>query len=399
MTVVWGILGLGVLVFWHELGHYVAARLCGVKVVAFSVGMGPVIFHRTVTRGDNSTDWRLSLIPFGGYCAMKGEDDFAAALESGQKEIPGGPDSFYGTHPLRRVIIAFAGPLFNLILAFIALMIIGLSGYTYLSAGTSVIMADEIYEGMESPAHNAGMRTGDKILAMDGRPALDFSDIAEYVSSRPEKDIVFTVERADAEYTGSEGIIHGADSSPSSEAQDPAKILYITVRPALDKETATGKIGIVSSPDSVEERMVPGKGIFGSARYAAERIAQFVTLTFRSIGILFKGVRITSAVSGPARIATMLGEAVSMGFSGGIKNGIVSTLDFLSLISLALFISNLLPIPVLDGGQIIFSLAEAVSRRRLSPKFLYRIKIAGLIIVGSLAVLAISGDLLYFIKR
>ena len=103
LTILYGILGLGLIVLIHETGHLIAARICGVKVEAFSVGMGPILLHKTI----KDTDYRLSLIPLGGYCEMKGEKAFSEALDSNAKEITGEPDSLYGVHPLKRAFIAF----------------------------------------------------------------------------------------------------------------------------------------------------------------------------------------------------------------------------------------------------------------------------------------------------
>ena len=116
MSIIIGIIGLSFLVFFHELGHFIASRLCGVKVISFSIGMGPVLLHKTI----KGTDYRLSLIPLGGYCGMKGEKDFIKALEENKKSIEGEPDSFYGVHPLKRMLISLAGPFNNLIFAVLA---------------------------------------------------------------------------------------------------------------------------------------------------------------------------------------------------------------------------------------------------------------------------------------
>lgn len=374
MTIVYGLLGLGFLVFWHELGHYIASNLCGVKVEAFSVGMGPVLLHKKSKK--SGTDWRLSLIPFGGYCAMKGEKDYQAALDLGLTEIRGEKDSFYGIHPLKRLLIAFAGPFANLIFGLLAFFLIALVGYTYYSAGTKVRMADEVYEGIESPAHQAGMETGDKILSINGNEMEDFSSIAKFVSTHPDEDLIFLVER-----------------------ENQAEPILITVHSVLDKESGAGKIGIVSDPNSVEIKEKVPKGFFPSIAEAFSETGELIGLTIKSIGILFKGVKVTNAVSGPARITSMLGSTIKAGFTEGFRSGIVYTLDFLALISISLFITNLLPVPVLDGGLIIFSFVEWITRKKLSPKFLYRIQIVGIIFIALLMVLAIGSDILYFFKK
>lgn len=370
MSIILGILGLGFLIFFHELGHFIAARVFGVKVEAFSVGMGPILLHHTI----KDTDYRLSLIPLGGYCSMKGQSDFPTAVEKNLPFLDGDKDSFYGVHPVKRLLIAFAGPFFNFVFGFVAFTIIALMGYTYYTAGTTVSMADEIYENIESPAHKAGMQTGDEITAIDDIQMNDFSEIAEYISINPDKEVTITVKRNGSYYD-------------------------IKLRTLLDKETGSGKIGIVSSPDSILEQHYGPYSPFGALREGVSECAKLLNLTVKGIGLLFKGVKLTSAVSGPARITTMLGDTVKEGFSENIHIGIVSTLQLLAIISISLFITNLLPIPILDGGLILFALIEWISRRKIHPKVLYYIQFIGIAIIGALMAIAITGDLKYFIFK
>lgn len=372
MTVVIGLLGLSFLIFFHELGHFLAARSLGVTVEAFSIGMGPVLLHHK--KGD--TDYRISLIPLGGYCSMKGEKDYQKALEDNQDFISGSKDSFYGIHPLKRLLIAFAGPFFNIFFAFIAFFVVAMCGYKYYSAGTTVLMVDEMpeYEGLTSPAHSSGMKSGDKIISIDGKPMGDFSDVLSYISIEGPETIVISVER---------------DGS----------VIDIPVKSELDKDTGARRIGVASMKDSVEERSY-GPYSFGPAIVEGfKRTGNMFVSTVKGIGRLFQGVNFKNAVSGPVRITTILGETVKDGFGAGLKSGIVSTLELLALISVSLFLTNLLPIPILDGGLILFAFIEFIARRKMHPKVLYYIQIAGLVIVAGLAVLAIVGDISYFIGK
>lgn len=370
MTIIIGILGLGFLVFFHELGHFSAARIFGVKVEAFSVGMGPILLHHKI----KDTDYRLSLIPLGGYCSMKGEKDFTDAIEKNLREIDGEPDSFYGVHPFKRLLIAFAGPFFNFLFGFIAYTIIALMGYTYYSAGTKVSMADEVYTDMSSVAHKSGMMTGDAILSINSKKMEDFSQIAIYVSSHPDEDLDFEVERN-------------------------GEILHFLVHSELDKETGSGKVGIVSNPESIIERTYPKHSFFSALAEGFKQSFNLINLTFKGIGTLFKGVNITNTVSGPARITSMLGSTIKQGFSAGIHEGIVSSLEFLAIISISLFITNLLPIPILDGGLILFALIECIIRKKLNPKFLYYIQFVGIAFLAFMLILAVTGDFMYFFKK
>ncbi|MBQ9537847.1 MAG: site-2 protease family protein [Treponema sp.] len=370
MTIIIGIVGLGFLVFFHELGHFIAAQALGVKVLAFSVGMGPVLLHKEV----GGTDYRLSMIPLGGYCAMKGENDFKKAMEENRKSIEGDSDSFYGVHPLKRLLIAFAGPFFNLVFGFIAFLTIAMMGYSYYSAGTQVSMADEIYEGMASPAHEAGMMSGDIIKAMNGKDMETFVDLQNFIAIHSDEDIRITLER-------------------------DGEIMELTVHSLLDKETGMGKLGIVSSVDSIIETHYGPFSFPAAVVEGAKQCGSFIALTFKGIAILFKGVDVTNVISGPVRMTTMLGDTVKQGFAEGAHVGIISSLQILAFISISLFITNLLPIPILDGGLILFAFIEIVARRKMHPKLLYYIQYVGIAFVALLLVLALTGDVRYLIAN
>ncbi len=370
MTVVIGILGLGFLVFFHELGHFIAARLFGVKVEAFSIGMGPAVVHKK----HRGTDYRISLVPLGGYCSMKGEQEFREALEKNLASIEGSEDSFYGIHPLKRLVIAFAGPFFNMFFGIVAFTLVAMIGYSYYSAGTKVSMADDIYPEMSSAAHRASMQSGDTILSINGNKVNDFSEIAMFISTHPDEDLKIEFDR-------------------------DGTIMTAIVHSELDKETGSGKIGIVSDRDSVVERRHEGKSFFPAVGEGFLQTFNVIAMTLRSVKVLFKGINVSNAVSGPVRITSMLGQTVKQGFETGFSAGVVSTLEFLSLISISLFLTNLLPIPVLDGGLILFAFIQFVAGKKPSPKLLYYIQLAGIGIIVMLMLFALFGDILFILKK
>lgn len=367
LKIIYGLIILGIIVFIHESGHFLAALACSVKVEAFSIGMGPVLLHKNI-RG---IDWRISLLPLGGYCAMKGEKDFMQALENDENQIYGDSDSLYGVHPLKRAFIAFAGPLANIILAFLAFFIISLTGYTYWSASGQITLANELYPQMHSAAAEAGIKTDDVITMINGSKTEDFSDIYNFVALHPDEDLRVTVKRGDQE-------------------------LEFTVHSDLDKSSGAGKIGVVSKPDTYVQREARRYGFFKAIAQGAKETAGMTAATVRGIATLFKGVKLTQAVSGPASITAMLGDTVKTGFSVNFRTGLSSVLNFVALISISLFIMNLLPIPVLDGGLILFSLIEAVFRVNISPKLRYRVQYIGLAFIAFLFIVAVIGDFNYF---
>lgn len=369
MTIIYGLLSLCFLVLFHEAGHFIAARLCKVKVESFSIGMGPVLLHKKI----GQTDYRISLLPVGGYCGMKGEKDFSNAIEADLNKIQADKDSLYGVHPLCRTFIAFAGPAANFIFSIIALSIIAMIGTFYYSPSARIILADEVYPEIHSAARDGGLQTGDIIKSINGNIISDFSDIFSAVSMSPDEEITITVLRDNEE-------------------------LSFKVHTDLDKTTGTGKIGVTSTPGSVEKRIVAPLHFFPAIKKGFLDTIELVSISVKSIRTLFKGIEIKNAVSGPARITTMLGDTVKESFVAGIKIGITNTLNFMALISISLFLLNLLPVPILDGGLVLFSLIEFIFNKQIPPKIQYYVQYIGIAFIAFLFVIGISGDIQYFIS-
>ena len=369
MKWLYGILCLFFLILFHEFGHFIAAKLFGVKVESFSIGFGPILLHRTV----KGTDYRLSLIPLGGYCGMKGENEFREAMDKGFTEVNGEPDSLYGVHPLKRAAIGFAGPFFNFIFAIFCFSLINGIGYKYYSYSNKIVLADELYENMSTAARDAGILSGDEIIKINNKVISDFSEILEEVSVRPDENLTITVLRDNQELT-------------------------FSVYSELDKDTGTGKIGVAADTSILILRSTPDYNFFQAIGHGFLDTFEYIGLTFKSILILFKGVNLKNVVGGPARITDMLGTTAQEGFSEGFKTGFISLSNLMAVISISLFIMNLLPIPVLDGGLILIAFIETISRRKVPPKIQYRISFIGFAFIGILFIIGLIGDINYFIS-
>lgn len=369
MKWLYGILCLFFLILFHEFGHFLAAKLFGVKVESFSVGFGPILLHRTI----KGTDYRLSLIPLGGYCGMKGENDFREAMEQNLKEVKGEPDSLYGVHPMKRAAIGFAGPFFNFIFAIFCFSLINGIGYNYYTYSNKIILADELYENTCTAARDAGLLTGDQIIRINGKEIFDFSQIIEEVSVRPAENINVTVLRNNKE-------------------------LSFVVHTQMDKESGTGKIGVAADTESLLMQSTPDYNFFEAIGHGFLDTFEYIGLTFKSIAILFKGVDLKNAVGGPARITEMLGSTAEEGFSESFKVGFISLSQLMAVISISLFIMNLLPIPVLDGGLILVAIIETISRKKVPPKVQYRIQFIGFAFIAILFIIGLIGDITYFIS-
>lgn len=367
MRILIGFLCLCFLIFFHELGHFLFAKLFKIKVESFSIGMGPILLHKKI----RETDYRISLIPLGGYCGIKGEKDFQKALETNQSEISGEKDSMYGTHPLKRALIGFGGPLFNFIFSVFAFSIIFMMGYTTFSYSNKITLANEIDSTINSAAQKAGILTGDEIIKINNEKISNFSDLIEEISTRPDEDVLITVLRNSQE-------------------------IQFLVHTDLDKSTGTGKIGVVADNNSLQEIKIPGKNFFISIKDGFLESIKMIQLTIKGIFTLFKGVDVKNAVSGPARVADMIGGIITESSTQGFKVLLINFLNFMSIISISLFVMNLLPIPILDGGLILFALIESILRKKIHPKVYYYIQFIGIAIIIFIFLIGISGDFIYF---
>ncbi|NLK46405.1 MAG: RIP metalloprotease RseP [Treponema sp.] len=443
MIIVFGLLGLCVIVVVHEFGHFVAAKLLNIEVESFSIGMGPILARKKI----GTTEFRLSLIPFGGYCGIKGEADFKKAIENNLPEIEAEPHSFF-ENPFKRLAIAFAGPFANIVFTVIAFIIIAFVGKTYYSTEPFVLLVTDIYPEISSAAKDAGIQSGDYIFSIGDKKIENFSDIYSTVAIHPDETLNF-------------GILRNGEK------------LYIPVNIAMDKATASGKIGVMNwvtpeivnvaegsaadkaglkihdviiESNAVEIKHTAGlvksfdgkssallkvkrnneiietelaldktkdgnynlgiefnyltfeekaSSFWGGIAAGFTQTGELIALTLKTITWFFKGIDVTQAISGPIRITVMLGDAAKTGFSEGFREGLVIFLNFLSLISVSLFIMNLLPIPVFDGGIILFAIIEIIRGKGVSPKTMEKIQVVGIFIIGLLFVIAITSDLQY----
>lgn len=440
IKIIIGLCSLGLVVFIHELGHFIAARICKVEVETFSLGWGPVLFRKKLGK----TEYRLSALPLGGYCGMKGEHAFREALDKNLDRIPQEDGSFYGVHPVKRIAISVSGPLANLLFAVLALSLVSAIGYSYKTYDNRIVPAF-LYDGSTgSPAEIAGLAEGDRIIALNGKPISTYTDIQQFIGTHPQDNITISYERSgnvrttaitplldkktgvgrigvypyiplavDSVITGSAAettgikpgdIITEVNGRPVSHYWQLSKFLetkpeQITV--TVDRNRSQLNFNLVllynetnTFETGIQWKMIPvinkGTGFFASFRNGMLETGNIFLLTLKSIGLLFRGVDLSEAVSGPVRITMMIGEVAQTGISG--------LAEFLSIICVSLFIMNLLPIPVLDGGMILFSLIEWINRRPLKPKTLYYVQFIGIGFILSVFLLSLFGDIRFLMK-
>ncbi|MEW5818012.1 MAG: site-2 protease family protein [Spirochaetota bacterium] len=452
LNILIGLIGLGIVILVHETGHFVAAKLCGIDVEAFSLGWG----KKLISFKKNKTEYRLSLIPLGGYCKMKGDDLLKKAWQANADTIPYEEGSFFSVSPWKRILVAVSGPFSNLVFAVVILSLLWWVGFNIRTFENKIILASEYaqFGGKASyPADRAGLKTGDIIIAINGRQVNHYRDIQEAITPSAGKELSVRVLREDKE-------------------------LAVTLSPELDKETGIGRIGVFAWIDPVigfiqagssaavaglkpgdrltalNDRPVENTVDFYSAflskpqkvdmtferkgiRQAVTLIADYtekgdpdlglsfatrlfrspnlnffqavekgfqetintLDLSFKSIALLFKGVNLREAVSGPIRLTYYVGEVATQGFKMGISDGFTNSFQFLSLISVALFIMNLLPIPVLDGGLFLLFLFQGITHKELKPKIIFRYQSIGLLIIVTIALFTAFNDIFFLVKR
>jgi len=345
MSILVSLLVLSALIFFHELGHYFAARFMGVSVEVFSIGFG----KRLVTFRRWNTEWSISAIPLGGYVRMKGQDDSDPTKKSLDE------DSYNIKTPMQKIFILLAGPLANFVLAFVLYFIIALGGPNILSPVIGDVVKD-------SPAQVAGLKTNDTIKSINGVPITTWKEMAK--------------------------IIEHADGSLNVEVVRDGFIEFKTLTPSI-KETTNmfneviqkKMIGIGSAGVSHKLELSPSETL----SYATEQTIFASTMIFTGLKKLILGEVPAKELGGVISIVKLTSDATSAGW--------MSVLFFAALISVNLGVLNLLPIPALDGGHIMFNLYEFIFRREASEAIIIKLTIAGWVILFSLMGLGLYNDI------
>ena len=319
---------LGPLVLFHELGHYIVARLCGIGAKAFSIGFGREIVGWTDKRG---TRWKLSVLPLGGYVQFVG--DMNAASQADDSELP--PEEAaqaFHTKPLwKRALVVLAGPAANFL---IALAIFSAFNMAYPRAEVTPVIAEFTNP---SPAQAAGLRIGDRILAIDGSAVDHLEDIRAKVLPVPGETLAVTVLRGQARL-----II-------------PVKVGERVDRDEFGNEARVGQLGIKAGQIAIV-RMGPVDAVRAGFAQCTGMLTTMVT----GLRQIATGERSVRELHGSIKIAQYSGERLALGWQEFVY--------FSGLISINLAFINLLPIPALDGGHLMFYAAEAVRRRPLGAK-------------------------------
>jgi regulator of sigma E protease len=340
---------LGVLIFFHELGHFLAAKYFGVKVLKFSLGFGPKLVGKQV----GETEYLISALPLGGYVKMLGENvDEEEPLSPEDEE-----KSFSNKHVAKRIGIVAAGPIFNLLLALVIFCIF------YMAAGIHVMTPEIGQVRDDSPASKAGLLKGDMIVSVGGRKTENWHQIKEVIQGSTGESVEITVKRGDAYIT-------------------------VTVVPEISvsknifgEEIRSPLIGIVAA--GTFEKVDPGP--LGAIAEGFRKTWEIIGLTCLTVIKLIQRVIPIETVGGPILIGQMTGQLAQENW--------VYLIPFTAVISINLGILNLLPVPVLDGGFIVLLLIELVIGRPLNIKKREILQKTGIFLLVLLMVFVVYNDI------
>lgn len=350
VTIIVFVLVFGVVVIAHELGHFLIAKLNGIKVVQFSIGMGPDIIK--FTKGE--TKYVLKLLPIGGACMFEGEDGiYSTDQNSDVKERQKQEGAFNDANVWSRIATVFAGPFFNIILAFLlSLIVVGFSG-------ESIPMINALTEGY--PAEAAGLREGDIITKIDGERIYLQGEVT-FVSA------LSSGEPMEIEYKRG-GKKYATVITPKFSEQDNRYYLGFAIG-----ET------------------VQCKGL-DLIKYSAYEVRYWLKATVKSLLMLVQGKLSANDLSGPVGIAVMIDETIEVTKPYGLPTVVINMINFAVLLSVNLGVMNLLPLPALDGGRLLFMFIEVVRGKPVSPEKEGIVHFVGFVALMILMVFVLYNDI------
>jgi regulator of sigma E protease len=338
---------LGVLIFFHELGHFLVARLMGVGVERFSLGFGPKIVGKTI----GGTEYRISAIPLGGYVKMVGEAPDSTLDPS---EIP---ISFTHKHVFKRILIVAAGPFFNILLALIIFFTI----FQFLGLLILKPIIGDVNQN--TPAYAAGLQKGDHVVSINGKSVTSWEDMANAIMASKGKTLDVTIHRGDAVLT---------------KKVTPEEKSFKNI---FNEDRQRYVIGVTASGEVFKKDLT----FFQACSESIKQTYQITALTVKGVVKLLEGAVSPKTLGGPIMIAQMAGQQA--------KEGIVNLVFFIALISINLAILNFLPIPVLDGGHLLFFFIEAVIGHPVSLKVREVAQQAGIFILILLMIYVFYNDI------
>ena len=350
-SIIWFIIIFSIVVISHEFGHYLLARANGIRVKEFLVGFGPVIFK--FKKGE--TVFKVCLLPLGGACVYDGMDEIdkdAEAEEDSERIID--RSKFPNARPWAKIATLVAGPLFNFVLGFIV---------AFIMVNMIVIREPVVTEVIEGgAAEAAGIMAGDRITAIDGEKIYLYDEISVYTTLYRGGDTHLTVDRNGEE-------------------------LEIVMTPYYSEQYGKYMIGIIN--DTFVEELKGGDAF----RYTWYEMRYNVIMVWKSLGALLTGHLARENVAGPVGVVNMVGDIIEETSPYGWQTVLVNMLNLMLLLTVNLGIFNMLPVPALDGGRLLFALIELVRGKPVPPKKEAYVHLAGMVLLLIIVVIVFFNDI------
>ncbi len=442
LIIIIGYLGLNLAVYIHELGHFTFAKISKISVEVFSIGIGPALFKFQ----KKNYEFRISAIPFGGYCRLKGADDLRSALEKKSDHFDKIEDgSLYAVSPYKRIFTYLGGPIFNILFAYLTLTICFMLPYYKVYHKPYIAITSDykyVYQDTSNKAKDSGLRTGDYVLSINNESVDNWLDAKKILKVSSDQAII-KVKRNNKEYNYlvEKDKKHGYGLSVAIKPI-VAKVMYssnlgnilqandeiieideVKTKYALDvinllnngrihkikvkrenkiiefdyvKEPAiTNIISQISFSSPLKKEK--GNNIFKALSQSQTFLNNLVNEIKIVLRKTFVGKMATRQVlSGPMQASYLIGDITISGFSYNILQGIRSFLYALGIISISLSLGNLLPLPAFDGGSILVSIVEIFKGKTLKPRSYINIQIIGMIIMFTLGFFVTYGDIIRF---
>ncbi len=417
-----GMIGIGIMIWVHELGHAAAARMCGINVERLSFGFGPPLIkwrHR-------DTQYVIAAIPFGGACKMSGGDDIQNAITQKKKHIESAEDgSIWSVGPLKRIFAYAAGPIANMLFAFLCYALLMTMPTIIGTYPAKVVLSNDypaLYNVESTAASEAGMMTGDTIVAVEGIEVSNYTEMQQalakfktdesvkiqtkrgFFTVHP-KDGVFgflpfqepivghvntdTPEKAAGLRSGDRIIVVNGKSVNNMidllEASYTSDHLTMTVRRGeetvdLEFDNPTKSLNFTLQQQTMK---IPGTNFFKALGVSVRECFTILKGTVNAFfGMFARNKEANDSINGTFTASQSIGMLTTMGFAHGFNSGMRTVLYLLASVSISLAVANLLPIPALDGGLILVSLAELITRRTFHPKMYLSMQIAGTIMIA-----------------
>ena len=344
MSLIAAVLIFGLIILIHEFGHFLLAKLNGIGVLEFSLGMGP----RLVSFRKGETRYSIKALPFGVSCMMLGEDEEEMA-----------PNAFGNKSVWARISVVAAGPVFNFLLAWVlSMVLVGVTGYSK----TLVAGVEEGYPAME-----AGIQAGDMVTKINGRAVHAYRDINLYTLTHPGESLELTYERT----------------------EDGEKTVYRSVlEPVWDSERGMYRIGVL-----FDGTYYPADSPFTLMAQGLYEVEFCIRYVFDTFYMMFKGLVTVDDLSGPVGIVSGINATVEEAAPYGLMTVVLSLISLSILLSANLGIMNLLPIPALDGGRLVFLLLEVVRGKPIDREKEGMVHLAGMMLLMALMIFVLFNDL------